>query len=249
MKEKAVWMPVEVPNRLESRLESLRQSLGKEADVATFIARGNKALHFYEALTKLKRISEPAAAYNAQLARVARCAQALASAIEELAAAPESILMAQQHRRPRHLSISKIQAFRDLADDASACQIPTREGAPKNNALILLTRDIAAAYEAACGRRASNYENGPFHRVLLTVFEIAGIDAENLGPIYRRAFPEGHQNPNQTVAPSESSAPASESPAPPDEPTAHPRELSAPPREPPLRDTLRTDRATYRATE
>jgi hypothetical protein len=113
MKEKAVWMPAEVPNRLECRLEGLKQSLGKEADVATFIARGNEALYFYEALTKIKRISEPAAAYNAQLARVARCAQALASALDELAAEPASLLLAQQHLmaayhgRPHRISISK----------------------------------------------------------------------------------------------------------------------------------------------
>ena len=224
MTKNVMWISVDAPKRLESSVDSLKLCLGKEADVATFIAQGNEALHFYETVRKVKRISEPAAASNAQLARVARCAQALASALDGLAPDPASVLGAQRSRRPYRELMTESQAFRDLADDASACRMLIRRGAPKNSALISLTRDIAAAYEAATGRRASNYEDGPFHRVLLTVFDIAGIDAGNLGPIYRRAFPDGHQSPNQTVAPSESSAPPSEPNGPPCEPTAPPDE-------------------------
>ena len=114
MTKNVMWISVDAPKRLESSVDSLKLCLGKEADVATFIAQGNEALHFYETVRKVKRISEPAAAYNAQLARVARCAQALASALDGLAPDPASVLGAQRSRRPYRELMTESQAFRDF---------------------------------------------------------------------------------------------------------------------------------------
>ena len=136
MTKNVMWISVDAPKRLESSVDSLKLCLGKEADVATFIAQGNEALHFYETVRKVKRISEPAAAYNAQLARVARCAQALASALDGLAPDPASVLGAQRSRRPYRELMTESQAFRDLADDASACLMLIRRGVPKNSATV-----------------------------------------------------------------------------------------------------------------
>jgi|LauGreDrversion4_2_1035121.scaffolds.fasta_scaffold263806_2 hypothetical protein len=188
MRKKAVWIPAVATKRLESQTENLRLYLGKDADLDTFIAQGNEAIHLYEALTQIQAKSRRPTQHNDQLARVARHATALANALDGLNSDPWHLLDERRTRRKRTSNLPNGFELRTLAEDAKLCRMPIRRGAPINGALILLTRDIAAAYETATGRRATTYVYGPFHQALLTVFDLAGIKVRNLAPIYRRAL-------------------------------------------------------------
>ena len=188
MRKKAVWITAVAPNRLKSQRNELKTLLGKNADLDRFIAEANEAIQFYQTLRRIRRAAPRPNELNAQLARVARHAVALSKALEELDSDLGYRLNERRTRQQRTDSLPSVKALSTLADDATSCRIPVRRGAPINGDLILLTRAIADAYESTTGRRATNYENGPFHQTLLLVFEWASVEASNLAPLYRRAL-------------------------------------------------------------
>lgn len=188
MRQKAVWFPAVAPKHLESQRDHIRLHLGSDSDLEGFLSQGNEALNFYWAIRAINRKSRRPKQHNEQLSKVARHANALAKALESLDSDPWHLLDQRRTRLARDWSLPDGAQLREIAADAKSCRMPIRRGAPINGALILLTRDIASAYEAATGRRATWYANGPFHQILLTVFDVAGIKSHHLSPIYRRAL-------------------------------------------------------------
>jgi hypothetical protein len=188
MKKAAIWAE-DLPQKAlgERQLTELKAELGESADA--FIQGTNEALKTYSVMIHLRHTSLTVSQLNAQLATISRHAAGLAEALDTLEPDLTDLLDLQRLRNIHWTPLPDTELLRELAADAKACTMPVRRGARPNGALTVLIRDLSAIYTAATGNRPTNYEDGPFHRVLLIVFEAAAISAMDLAPLLKRAFP------------------------------------------------------------
>jgi hypothetical protein len=189
MKKVAIWAE-DVPQKVlgKRQVAALKAQLGSSSDA--FIQGANEALMTYSVMLHLNRTSLTASKLNEQLTAISRHADGLAEALDTLEPDLTDLLDVQRLRNIHWTPLPDTELLRELAVDAKACTMPVRRGARPNGALTVLTRDLAAIYTAATGNRPTNYEDGPFHRVLLIVFEAAAIRATDLAPLLKRAFPK-----------------------------------------------------------